>query len=543
MSKLWDGLAAIHDMSGFGHIGDRIPGIPYYADRALLLPVDIAVVMDDGEDLDGYLEYLRDVRIGPKRVLRVRGPKGEEHKLFKGLDASPAAMGILDSHLRHGGMIQVFCRSPGSEAFFERHLIDPRRIHSAPREIADLLNDKAKLREIASGCGLGHVILPHVASRDPQAVMAAAKAFLADPAKEFVVVKRTNLAGGDGFMRLGREMPKDEAEDRVREYLRRQSWNELVVTSHSELLRRSGEAVVIDRAEIRGIGRDIDDGCERIAAIIRPLLEGAEKEGGDKRHGYVLLRNPDVTGEAVVKFRYGEPLGERIRRFLLDQCRNEFLVEEGIEGDDFSTQIIVDDGGYRFLGPTKQIVDADGRHMGNVMVRAFDEALASRGLARLDKEMMESVSFDLAKWGHTRVTASYRGTIGFDFRIRRRDGRVFLLECNARQTASTYPLAVSAQLADGRFGESFSRAAPRRNWGIVMRNAMPTTARSWGALSGKLGGLLFDGRRGALPFNIRLMKLPDPQVGVVAVGSDLDEAYAISRLAGRKLRQNGETRP
>lgn len=528
MTKLWEGLAVVDDMTGFGHISDHLPGLSYYSDRALLTPVDIAVVMDDGEDLEAYLAYLRGVRIGPRRVLRVKGPE-----LFKGLDADPDAMEVLHAHLKRGGMLQVFCRTPGSEAFFERHRIDPRRIYSAPREIAELMNDKAKVRQVARSIGLGHVILPHVATHDPQTVMASVKAFLAKPEREieYVVVKRTNLAGGDGFMRLTRGLSEEEVEERVRAYMREHSWNRLTVTSHSELMRRAGEPITLGQEEIRDVGRDIDEGCERIAGIIRPLLDATPE------HGYVILRNRNVAGEAYMKFRRGQPFAPELRRFLLDHCRNEILVEAGIEGDDFSMQVVVDRGSLRFLGPTKQIVDDEGRHMGNVMVRRYDASLEARGLRRIHKDVMESVSRDLTEWSHTRVNGEYVGVEGYDFRTRWANDDVYLMECNARKTASTYLFAISAQLDDGRFGEALNlRPEERINWGIVMRNEVPTSARSWGALTEKLGGLLFNNRFGALPFNIRLMKLEKPHVGIVAVGRTLDQAYAVMRLAQRKLK-------
>ncbi|HTK04474.1 MAG TPA: hypothetical protein VL500_02730 [Candidatus Eisenbacteria bacterium] len=529
MTKLWEGLAVVDDMTGFGHIRDHLPGLPFYSDRALLTPVDIAVVMDDGEDLEAYLAYLRRVRIGPKRVLRVKGPE-----LFKGLDADPAAMEVLHQHLRHGGLLQVFCRTPGSEAFFERHRIEPKRVFSAPREIADLMNDKARVRQVAKDIGLDHVVLPHVAAHDPQVVMAAVKAYLAKPAREieYVVVKRTNLAGGDGFMRLTRDLPEAEVEERVRAYLREHSWNRLTVTSHSELMRRAGEALTLDQADIRDVGRDLDEGCQRIAAIIQPLLDATPDE-----RGYVILRNRNVTGEAYVKFHRGRAFTPELRRFLLDHCRNEILVEAGIAGDDFSMQVVVDHGNLRFLGPTKQIVDAEGRHMGNAMVRRFDASLERHGLRRIHKDVMESVSRDLTQWSHTRVNGEYRGVEGYDFRTRAASGDVYLMECNARKTASTYIFGVLAQLEDGRFREPMNLPAEERpNWGIVMLNEVPTSARSWGAVEEKLGGLLFNGLQGALPFNIRLMKLEKPAVGIVAVGMTLDKAYAVMRLAQRKLK-------
>lgn len=529
MTKLWQDLVAVHDTSsGFGHLNHNHPGLPYYADRALLLPVDLAVVMHDGENVEQHLKYLSGVGIGPKRVLYVGAAN-----LFDGLDADPAAMEAVEARLRKGGRLQFFSTSVRSEAFVAQHGLQLSRIHSAPRVIADRMNDKVELRRIAHDCGLSHAVLPHAASRDPAAVMAAVKGFLAKPASEaeFVVVKRTNLAGGDGFMRLTRDLSESEVEERMRDYLRAQSWNELTVSVYSQMRRHAGAPVTLDRAEVRDIGRgDIADGVEKMLGIIEDLFANAPEADT------VVIARDNISGGASLRLRRGTAMSAEIKRYLLDHCRNEILVEAGFDHVAFSTQIVVSDGPmpFRFLGPTMQIVDANGRHMGNILVRFYDESLAAKGMSEMDKQVMESFSFDLAKYAHTDVER-YHGTIGFDFMKRKSDGRIFLLECNARQTAATYPLAVSAQL-EGRLREPLN--TPKRekiNWGIVMHNAVPTSALSWGAVEQKLGGLLFNGVYGALPFNVRLMQFPEPHIGIVAVGKTLDKALAIMRLARIKL--------
>ncbi len=509
MPKLWERMMAIHDMSGFGHIG-AVPGVEHYADRALLLPVDIAVVLDDGEDLDAYLAYLRSADIGPKRVLRVKG-----RNLIAGLSADPAAIEEMHAHARRGGCLQVFCMTEELEEFFARHGISRRCIHSAPLSIARRMNDKAELRRIAKDCGLEIAFLPHVATRDPRAVMAAVKSFLARPEREaeFVVVKRTNLASGDGLMFIRRDASEAEAEERVREHLREHSWNELTVTLHNELRREEGRHAVLGKNDVRDV--------EKTAEIVRAMLRDADE------HGFVSVGRKNFAGGAAFKIRPGQNFIDDLQQYLMDHCRNEIIVEAGFEHEAFSTQIVVgDDKSFRFLGPTKQIVDRNGHHLGNIMVRFFDGSLAGKGLTREDKITMEAYSLTLTKYAYEQMEG-YRDTIGFDFMKRKRDGAVFVLECNGRQTAATYPLAVNAQL-EGRIREPFTAPKSERvNWGIVMHNAVPTTARSWGALLQKLGNRLFSGMYGALPFNIRLMKLEKPACGVVAVGESLDAALAL----------------
>ena len=115
----------------------------------------------------------------------------------------------------------------------------------------------------------------------------------------------------------------------------------------------------------------------------------------------------------------------------------------------------------------------------------------------------------------------YEDFCGFDYMKRKSDGQIFALECNARLTASTYPLAIASQLKG-------------RNWGIVMLNGIPTSAKNFGDLRGKLGDRLFrpdDG--GLLPFNIRLMTLKDPCCGMIAVAPSLPEALELMEEAKR----------
>jgi len=124
---------------------------------------------------------------------------------------------------------------------------------------------------------------------------------------------------------------------------------------------------------------------------------------------------------------------------------------------------------------------------------------------------------------------AYSGTIGFDFlRIKRpkKNGRrFFILECNARQTASTYPLAVSAQL----------KGRGLKAWSMIMLNAVPTKARSFGELEKRLGNLLFHSTLGVLPFNPRLMTLPEPHCGLIIVGKDFTEAGKMLGAAKQRL--------
>ena len=534
MLKLWRQTGIVDDMSGFGHLGRHIKGVPFYADRALLLPADFAVIMRDGEDVQAHLDYLRQVRIGPQRVLMVDNPN-----LLDGLDEDPRVMGEIEDYLRKSPerALQFFCMTERTEAFIDRHMIDPRRVDSPPRVISDRLNDKVQLRQIAKDCGLEHMLAPYVASSEPRAVMSAVKAFLAKPAQEieYVVLKRTNLAGGDGFLKIVRDLTEPEVEAAVVEYLRAQSWNELLLTAHTDIGRPGGAPETLEivtetlyTRDVRDISRDLETGLERLRALAEGMFAKAPEAA------YLRLSRRNIFGGASIKIWRDRINGDALRRYLLDHCRNEILIEEGYDGDDFSTQVVVRDGEFRTFGPTKQIVDGQGRHLGNVMTRFYDRSLAERGMDGSDKDTMRSVSRDIAEHAHTRIEG-YRGILGADFRKRRRDARMFLGEINARKTALSYPLGVLAQV-EGRLREPLNAAKDERvNCGLVMYNAVPTSARSWGALAEKLGATLFNGVYGALPFNVRLMRLDQPAIGIVAVGKTLDEALATMESARAKL--------
>ena len=540
MSKLWQGILAIHDTSGFGHLGEHIPGVEFYADRVLLTPVDVAVIQTDG--FDDYLRWLRTVGIGPKRIVCV-----DDVNLFRGLldgpvkvsefapgadgpelhwNVEPQPVKMLQAYVRHGGKIQVFCMTEEAEAFFRTAGIDRRQIQSAPLESARKMNDKAELRRVAERAGIANAFLPYVATRDPARVMTETLRFLALPEAEaeFVVLKRTNLAGGDGFLKIPRGLPEDEVKALVVEYLRENHWNDLTLITHCE----DGSAPDAERRLERAAVRDFDKAVEAVQAAFESV---PPKEPGAKPPvSNVTVTRSDVVGGASVRFRRGENFRDGLRSYLGQHGRNEIIVEAGFDHWPYSNLVVI--RGYkniRILGPTRQIVDDEtGRHLGNMNLcqadhESFPKHVSGHPNDVLTKEdivCMSLFSRRLAEEAHMR-DEGYEDFLGFDYMKRKSDGQVFALECNARLTASTYPLAIAAQLKG-------------RNWGIVMLNGIPTSARTFTELRGKIGDKLFrpdDG--GLLPFNIRLMTLKDPCCGMIAVAPTLQDALALMDEAKR----------
>lgn len=532
MSKLWRGILAIHDTSGFGHLGEHIPGVEYYADRALLTPVDIAVIQSDG--FDDYLCWLRSVGIGPKRIVCV-----DDVNLFRGLLSGPAKVSefaagpdglklhwnvelepikMLQSFVRHGGKIQVFCMTEEAEAFFERAAIDRRHIQSAPLESARRMNDKAELRRLAERIGIAQAFLPYVATRDPARVMTEVFRFLAMPESEaeFVVLKRTNLAGGDGFLKIPRGLSDEEVKARVIEYLRENHWNDLKLVTHCEDASAPDTERPMDRAAVRDLDR-------AVAAVKEAFESGDEKV----KISHVTVTRTDVVGGASIRFRRGQNFRDDLRNYLGQHGRNEIIVEEGIAHWAYSNLAVIRGKEIRILGPTRQIVDEEtGTHLGNMMLcqadpEAFPKHLSGHPNDVLTKEDIISMNLTMRRLAEDAQTREegYEEYLGGDFWKRVRDSRNFLGETNGRITASMYALAIAAQLKG-------------RNWGIVMLNGISTSSRTFTELRGKIGERLFrPDAGGLLPFNIRLMTLREPRCGMIAVAPSLPEAIALMEEA------------
>lgn len=432
MRKLWSNIWAMHDMSGFGHMHRLVPGVQFYSDRAMLLPAQTVVVHENGTGsglLEEYEAFLRrpEVALGPNRIIRVKGDD-----LFSGIMCDPFVLEDLRRAVMHGGRPQVFCMTPRAEAFFKEAMIDERKVDSAPLEIANKMNDKAWLRtQAAPQAGISHAFLDYRVETSPRRVYSAVTEFLRRRKDEmpFVVLKRTNLAGGDGFLRVTRD---DDVKKVVGRYMRRH-------------------------------------------------------------------------------------IGHRI------------IIEEGQPGQELSMLLNVRGrSSVRVIGWTRQIVGADGRHRGNTMTWRRGPSSPHPDVNEEDRRTMETWSRMLAEYARDRIV-SYEGEIGTDqVRINRpkRDGRQFFIrEVNARQTASTYPLAVSSQL-EGR-GEDA--------WNMVMLNGVRTKSRALDDLLKRLDDLTFERCKGVLPFNPRLMTLPDPHCGLIVVGKDFTETGKMLKAAKERL--------
>lgn len=161
--------------------------------------------------------------------------------------------------------------------------------------------------------------------------------------------------------------------------------------------------------------------------------------------------------------------------------------------------------GPKMVCATTQIIAPDGlTHLGNVIASRESDLL---GINPEEVKEIERLTFPFAKHFFEK---GYIGVLGFDL-LRNSEGRLFLLESNGRVTATSYALAVGRQL-EGRV----------ENWAIAMAIVKPKkTIVDFVGLETAFKDMLFDGRKGFLPFLTRL--LPH-KIGLMMVGSDTTEA-------------------
>jgi hypothetical protein len=207
-----------------------------------------------------------------------------------------------------------------------------------------------------------------------------------------------------------------------------------------------------------------------------------------------------------------------VNRFMRQYGRKDIIVEAGYRSGSMSVQCEVYKDGPRFEFASGQLTDGLFVHAGNYIDSA-EHIDPSRGPVHEMVRLTEPFVIDFWQRG-------YRGVCGFDCIRSERDGRVYLLECNSRVTASTYCWAVAQQVRE-RIGPS---------WAVLMRNVQPSDRiRSFAVLQQSLGPALFDGEIGALPFNLRCLSLTKPKFTVCTVGRNWQHAGEIFRETVERL--------
>lgn len=404
-------MIRIHDLTtGFETLS--VPGIPFYADRALLLR---GTALVRSGPIDDFLAYLRDVDVGPSEVVRL-----DSDRLVEGLAANADVRAAVLDRVARGSKLQFFSVTAREEALLDSLGLDWSHVYGAPPRIGAEANDKAELRRLGARLGYVSAFPAHriCGAQDNGAIYAAVGTLMAGNACDFIVLKRPDLASGDGMRRVERRL----------------DWLEEV--------------------------------------------------------------HPYLVEHAAAR---------------------EIIVEAGFHHVPMSVQWELGADGPSFACATAQLIDEAFVHLGNVLASGELPCVSAD-----DVDAMRRVSEPFVRDYWSR---GFRGICGFDFLRAERDGRLYLLECNGRVTATTYANGLARELS-----------ARRDEWAIVMTNVSAAPqVRSFGDVRRLLGSSLFDGRQGALPFNLRCLTLAQPKLALACVGRDVHEAKSVLSQAKRLL--------
>jgi hypothetical protein len=404
-------MIRIHDLTT-GFEGLHVPGIPFYADRALVLRGTAFV---RSGPIDDHLAHLRDVDIGARDVVRV-----DSDRLVADVSVREEWKAQVLDRVRRGAVLQFFSTTEQEERFLASLGLDWSHTFSAPTPVARDANDKAALRRLGARLGMADAFPRHLVCdpRNRSDVYGMVGSLMSDRGCDFVVLKRPDLASGDG-MRLV---------ERCRDWLR----------------------------------------------VVDPYL--AEHAGAP-----------------------------------------EIIVEAGYRHVPMSVQWELCADGPVFACATAQLIDDAFIHLGNVLSSG-----PLPGVTADDSEGMRLLSEPFVRhyWEQ-----GFRGICGFDFLRTADGGRLYMLECNGRVTATTYANGIAREVA-----------RRTRDWAIVMSNVQASPAvRTFAEVRRRLGRRLFSGVKGALPFNVRCLRLETPKIAVACVGRDALEAEIILNDVRRRL--------
>lgn len=138
-------MFAVHDAQSDYPNLNGVHGVEYYCDRALLTRANTVVTRGGFCHMDQYLQDLRDVGIGPSRVLTVEPHGGES--LYNAI-LTNGVKGEMQRHVREGGTVGIFRPCEASEAFLYGLGLNWSNTTAPPLDIANRLNCKVHLREI-----------------------------------------------------------------------------------------------------------------------------------------------------------------------------------------------------------------------------------------------------------------------------------------------------------------------------------------------------------------------------------------------------------
>lgn len=268
---------------------------------------------------------------------------------------------------------------------------------------------------------------------------------------------------------------------------------------------------------------------ERRVNLDIEILETKARNKYGQKCDFLILKRPDLaSGKGMIRLRTDSPelLRAQLRAYFDKYGEDQpCLLEAGYEHVPVSILWNIGEVDASVLAVTRQILNERFEHEGNIISSG-----PIAGISSHDREMMiaKTAPFIWAMQGR-----GYRGVCGFDL-MRTKTGMIFVLECNARFTASAYAAGVGAQIGDS-WGNS--------PWTIYMRNIYPQKIRSFRTLSQVLaakqdsGSVLFDEwNDGALPFNVRCLGLPEPKCGLMCISETEDGAKKLFEEAERRIK-------
>ncbi len=212
----------IHDMYPFGFL-DKIKGLGSYASRAL---VQRGIVFSGYEDersrrdiMDNFY-WLRDIGIGAEELVMVRGSN-----ITGGILKEDGAFGHVE-RIRNAvarGMPLDFYLSRGLEPFVEKLGIGWHQISTPQPTVAEMFDDKYRLRCIGDGLNMRKAFSPwELVPTDFEQVMKARKRVLQLAQNiiptDIVYLKVHNYDGGAGILRLNTDTPEKDLRAFLTEY-------------------------------------------------------------------------------------------------------------------------------------------------------------------------------------------------------------------------------------------------------------------------------------------------------------------------------------
>lgn len=175
-------------------------GIGAYSTRAMSLCGGVTIVADCGNPdlLLSAHEYLRSLGLGPDELILVTTP--ENGDLYQAIsDNESLRARVVDLVKNQGHKIEFFCtRNDIEETFIDSLNLDWCDVVSHPSTLADVWNDKSRLRLIAKANGLEHLFSTHCIANNEQELDRCVRRMFSQYPE--LVIKRPLWASGLGMV-------------------------------------------------------------------------------------------------------------------------------------------------------------------------------------------------------------------------------------------------------------------------------------------------------------------------------------------------------